>query len=164
MNLSYIYPALGFKNDPVWTLLERDWLNASVRRRSWTPCRGSSTRWRFTAGRGWTWTSAGRDGASCPGTRPPRRWRVDTRPSPDRRCLYQSHVQEIKKSLSANGQHQQQHQQQVSDAISVQSEGNGAQREHRHAPYTACWSPFHCRICRVYIFKSDLSCICTCKK
>ncbi len=62
--------------------------------------------------------------------------------------LYQSHVQEIKKSLSANGQ-QQQHQQQVSDAISVQSEGNGAQREHRLAPYTACWSPFHCHICRV---------------
>uniref|UniRef100_A0A8C2CAX4 G protein-coupled receptor 143 n=1 Tax=Cyprinus carpio TaxID=7962 RepID=A0A8C2CAX4_CYPCA len=42
--------------------------------------------------------------------------------------LYQSHVQEIKKNLSANGQ------QQPSDAISVLSEGNGLQQEHRHTP------------------------------
>ena len=37
-------------------------------RGSWTPCKLSSTRWPFTAGRASTWTSACRGGGSWPGT------------------------------------------------------------------------------------------------
>lgn len=45
-------------------------------REYWIPCRVSSTRWRSTAGRGWTWIWVHRDAGICPGILPPRLWRL----------------------------------------------------------------------------------------